>query len=810
MKFFRILCKYIFLYFFIPLLILVGIEGFLRYEGWGENRHPWRERVVENKKIYTKNMAFYQQFFEHPIHPGEFEPFITMIQIPKPENTIRIFVFGESAALGWPDSRYSMGNFLLAMLNMLYPEYNWEVFNVCFAGINSHIIRYLVENSLFLQPDLVIFYMGNNESHGTFGLLHSFRNSIPLSPWIVQTHIRLQHLYLVQQLRKFSLMVKQVLPKRRMRIVRWDDRRVNIVAKNFEDNLRSIIEILDREHIPVFVSTMGANLRDWLPIESWFRENISKEEVEEWKKYFGEGLNLISSGNIRQAKEALIKALKIDPTPAILNYFFAWTLLVEGDELQAKKYFLEACDKDGIGFVRSKSFINEIIQGVSKSFSDNQNIRLIPIAEELSTHAQNHIPGTDLFVDSCHLNFYGTYIIARAYLREIIKKFSLPSRDIPSCEDTKFRLGITRNKEKQLGIFIQVNKPLNSIYFPDGFKSFNYEEITNQLQHYIVNSTFQQTSSNAQFNSEDIEKPFYLLGIYPKNKNLLLSCLDVLNNLGAFRQGLTIAKKICDEYPATVNDYFILFDFACNVNDRENAELALRKIGELFDFLGEIYTYHALRWAIKQEQKEKAVEISHKLVSFSLALPLYKALAHCVLINEEKNLSFSEKLAKWKEVLQKNSWSFDSFRYVSKQIQTEQEKEMFKGILSEMIQNNVKSALPFIFMAHIYEDEKNIPLSIKMFQKSISVSPDNLFSYYELTRLLTKKAEELLLAGNIEEATATLEQAVQIFPYYAPAWLNLMDTCLLLGDEPGYWEKLTEWQEIQNKDIMRYLWEIAY
>ncbi len=810
MKIIKVLYKYFLLYLFIPLLILAGVEGFLRYKGWGENRHPWRERVFENKRFYTKNMAFYQQFFEHPIYPGELEPFITMIQLPKPENTLRIFVFGESAALGWPDSSYSIGNFLLAMLNTLYPEYNWEVFNVCFAGINSHIIRYLVENSLFLQPDLAIFYMGNNEAHGTFGLLHSFRNSIPLSPWIVQTHIHLQNLYLVQQLRKVALMVKQVLPKRTMRIVRWDDRRVNIVAKNFEDNLRSIIEILDREHIPVFVSTIGANLRDWLPIESWFREDISKEEVEEWNKYFGEGLSLLSVENILQAKETFAKALKIDPTPAILNYFFAWTLLLEGDEPQAKKYFLEACDKDGFGFVRSKSFINEVIQGVSKSFTDNQNVRLIPIAEELSTHAQNHIPGNDLFVDSCHLNFYGTYVIARAYLREIIKKFSLPSRNIPSYEDTKFRLGITRDKEKQLGIFFQDNKPLNLIYFPDGFKSLNYEGITNQLQHYIVNSTFQQTPSNGQFNSEDIEKLFDLLDICPENKIFLLSCLDVLNNLGAFRQGLTIAKKICDEHLATVNDYFILFDFACNVNDRENAELALRKIGEVFDFPEEIYTYHALRWAIKQEQKEKAVEMSRKLVSFSLALPMYKALAHCVLINEENNLSFSEKLAKWKEVLQKNLWSFDSFQYVFKQIRNEQEREMFKEILSEMIQNNVKSALPYILMAHMFEDENNITSAIEMFQKSISVSPDNLFSYYELTRLFTKKAEELLLAGNCDEANIILEQAVQIFPYYAPAWLNLMDTCLLLGDEPGYWKKLTEWQEIQNKDIMRYLWEIAY
>ncbi len=810
MKAVRILCKYLVIYLFIPLLILAGIEFFLRYKGWGENRHPWKEQVVGDKKIYTKNLAFYQQFFEHPGHPGEFEPHITMIQLPKPDNTIRIFVFGESAALGWPDSSYSMGRFLETMLNMLYPEHRWEVFNICFAGINSHIIRYLVERSLFLQPDLVIVYMGNNEAHGTFGLLHSFRNSVPLSPWIVQTHIYLQNLFLVQQLRNFATVLKNFFPRTSMRTIRWDDPRINIVTDNFEKNLKVIINKLNREHIPVFIGTMGANLRDWPPVESWFRKDITKKDLEEWNKYFGEGLSLISERKLTEAKNTFLKALQIDSSPAILNFFLAWSLLAEGEEQEAEQYFLEACKKDGFGFVRSKPFVNETIKKVTKEFLHNRNVKLVPVADELSKQAQRNIPGDDIFIDSCHFNFYGAYITACAYLREVIRYYSLTPHNPPSFEDVRIRLGITKGKEREFLAIIRREIPLTLIYFTEECQSFNYGELFNQLKKDFAYLNPQKLSYNYFYDKEITEMLFYSLTLSPENINSLLSCLEILNDLGSFRQGLAIAKQLCNRYPENTNFYFVLFDFAYNANDKETAELALKKIKEAYGFPEDTYLYLSLKWSIKQNEKEKAIELSNKLLAHHFALPSHKALAQCVLINEEQRLSFQQKLARWKEIIQKNPWSFDSFQYISKQTKSEQEKEMFKDVLVEIIQNNAKSALPYIFMAHIYEDENDIQQAIEMFQKATSVSPGSLFNYYELTRLLTNKAEHLLLVGNIEEANIILEQAIRTFPYYMPAWHNLIDTCILLEDNQGVLEKLLEWQEIQNKEIMKYFWEIIY
>lgn len=810
MKFLTKLCKYLFFYLIIPILILAGIEGFLRYKGWGENRFPWKEQVVGDEKIYTKNLAFYQQFFEHPVNPLEYEPHITVIQLPKPENTIRIFIFGESAALGWPDSSYSMGKFLEVMLNMLYPEHRWEVFNLCFAGINSHIIRYLVENSLFLQPDLAIFYMGNNEAHGTFGLLHSFKNSIPLSPLIVQTHIYLQNLYLAQKLREWTIVLGISHPQKPMQTIRWDDPKVNIVKNNFEENLKSIINTLNKQHIPVFISTIGANLRDWLPIESWFRKDTTNAEAEKWFEYFNKGLNFLRGNNITEAKDTFKQAMQIDSSPAILNFFFAWSLLAENNEEEAIQYFLEACEKDGFGFVRAKPFINQSITKITKEYSQTKNVSLIPVAENLSQHAIKNIPGNDLFIDSCHLNFYGSYITACSYLQKIIQYYSLKPNPAPSFEDVQIRLGITKNKEYEYYSNAYIELPPNLIYFPEGCKTFNYKGFLNQLKETIIPSSSEDFSQTYRYDPKNTEMIFNTLTDTPDDINLSFICLDILKNLGSFREGILKTMELCKFYPNNINLYYLLFVFAYYADDKETVEYALDKIKNFAIYPQDIYLNISLKWAIKQDKIEESIRISKKLIAQTRYLPLQKTLAQCVLINEDKNLTFQQKMAQWEEILQKNPWSFDSFEYISNQVQTKTHEDMFKEVLLKLIQKDTKSPLPYTFLSRIFEKEDKIQQAIEILQKAILVSPSSIFIYYKLTCLITKKAEQLLIKGDIEEGNRLLEEAVQIFPYYAPAWLNLIDTCSLLNDEQGLLEKLTEWQEMQNKEIMKYIWEIIY
>ena len=85
---------------------------------------------------------------------------------PSRPGTVRIFVFGESAAFGTPDPAYSFSRILELMLQAQYPQTRFEVINTAIMGINSHAIRPIVAECAARDPDLFIFYMGNNEAVG--------------------------------------------------------------------------------------------------------------------------------------------------------------------------------------------------------------------------------------------------------------------------------------------------------------------------------------------------------------------------------------------------------------------------------------------------------------------------------------------------------------------------------------------------------------------------------------------------------------------------------------------------------------------
>ncbi len=58
----------------------------------------------------------------------------------KPQGTYRIFVLGESAAMGDPDPAYAFSRYLEVMLRLRYPSMKFEVVNTGSVAINSHVL----------------------------------------------------------------------------------------------------------------------------------------------------------------------------------------------------------------------------------------------------------------------------------------------------------------------------------------------------------------------------------------------------------------------------------------------------------------------------------------------------------------------------------------------------------------------------------------------------------------------------------------------------------------------------------------------
>mgnify|MGYP007070999404 CR=1 FL=1 len=83
----------------VPLLLLVGLELVLRLAGYGYNPNFFLPLRIGSGDFLVQNEDFSRRFF-----PGEVirQPSALRMKAHKPRGTIRIFVLGESAAMGDP------------------------------------------------------------------------------------------------------------------------------------------------------------------------------------------------------------------------------------------------------------------------------------------------------------------------------------------------------------------------------------------------------------------------------------------------------------------------------------------------------------------------------------------------------------------------------------------------------------------------------------------------------------------------------------------------------------------------------------
>jgi hypothetical protein len=117
-----------------PLLFLLILEAGLRVAGVGHPMSFFLPMQIDGKDCLIENDRFGWRFFGPDLARTPF-PFV--IPGVKPANTIRIFVFGESAAYGDPQPEFGLCRLLEALLDGRYPDKHFEVVNTAMTAINS-------------------------------------------------------------------------------------------------------------------------------------------------------------------------------------------------------------------------------------------------------------------------------------------------------------------------------------------------------------------------------------------------------------------------------------------------------------------------------------------------------------------------------------------------------------------------------------------------------------------------------------------------------------------------------------------------
>lgn len=329
------------------------------------------------------------------------------LEDPKPRGAFRIFVLGESAALGFPVPRFGFPRLLERLASEAYPGERVEVANVAMAGINSHAVRRIAREVVPLEADALVIFMGNNEVIGPFGPGTVFGDNAP-SLTRARAAIALR-----------STRLGQVLDAWLDRLtgrdeVRWGglemfaERRIpadhpamDAVYRNFRRNLREILRIADHAGLPVVLCTVAVNLTDYAPL-------AGEDALSAW----AEALGAVSAG----------------------------------DPAAARTAFLRARDLDELRF-RADGVINNIIR---EEAAASGRVVLVD-AEEDFLSAPGGLDDGDLFWEHVHFTPQGNDLLARAVFAALepvlTRHFGEMPRPLPAPDDLLAGAGWTPAEE---------------------------------------------------------------------------------------------------------------------------------------------------------------------------------------------------------------------------------------------------------------------------------------------------------------------------------------------------------------------------
>ena len=300
------------LFYFITLLIPIAffvlLELGLKVFGYGEDAPQAFITDSMDRSYLVMNPSIAKRYFTSQ----EFAPSgaYDVFKREKTDSTFRIFVQGASSSAGFPFRATSFPRLLEQKLQFYYPQLDIEVVNTSLVATNSYAILDLSNDIISQKPDMVIIYGGHNEFYGALGVASS--QSLGRSPLITNLYLKLKNVRTVQLVRnivktfynqgmkdedKPTLMAKMV----REESISLDSKIYQAGLRQYEFNIARTVENYQQNSVPVYLSSLVSNLKDFQPFES-------SADDESALAYYESGQSQFASGRYVEAKESLTKA----------------------------------------------------------------------------------------------------------------------------------------------------------------------------------------------------------------------------------------------------------------------------------------------------------------------------------------------------------------------------------------------------------------------------------------------------------------------------------------------------------------------
>jgi tetratricopeptide (TPR) repeat protein len=448
-----------------PLLFLFVLEAGLHLAGIGYPMSFFLPMPMDGKDCLIENDRFGWRFFGPEMARAPFPVIIPKI---KPPGTVRVFVFGESAAYGDPQPEFGLGRVLEALLDGYFPDKHFEVVNTAMTAINSHVILPIARDCAAQNGDFWVIYMGNNEVVGPYGSGTVF-GAQAASLAMVRAGVALKATRIGQALGDLVRHAR----KRPVNQSEWggmqmflnnhvrqDDPRMATVYSSFEHNLDDIIDIGLRSGARIVVSTVARNLKDCGPFASDHRPGLTAEELSRWDLFYQAGIRAQEAGRPAEAIDSFRQAVKIDDSFAETHFRWGQFSLALGQDAEASRQLGLACDQDALRF-RADSRINEIIRRVA-SHRQQEGLQLVDAESDMAAQSPHGLAGEEFLYEHVHLNFEGNYLVARALAAQIAHGLSASGEHPwPTADDCARRLGWndSMRRKAEMEILSRLNDP---------------------------------------------------------------------------------------------------------------------------------------------------------------------------------------------------------------------------------------------------------------------------------------------------------------------------------------------------------------
>ena len=400
-----------------PFALLLALEFGLRLGGYGYPTSFFLRSEVAGKPVLIENEKFGWRFFPPGIARS---PTPTSFSATKAPGTCRVFLFGESAALGDPRPAYGLGRYLEALLRERFPEGRFEVIPAAMTAINSHAMLPIARQCAGLEGDLWIIYAGNNELEGPFGVTNPFGMRAPRSGWVrLSLSFKATRVgqWLGAMAGRWSAAPNQARNWAGMKTMAETpvsplDPARETVYRNFEQNLDAVVRLGVRSGAAVIVATVGSNLRECPPFASAMNPQLTPADRQQWSNLCAQADAATEARDAAKTAALLKRALALDALSAENHFRLGHCQLALTNETEARAELAQARDLDALPF-RADGRINRIIQEIGRRQA-GPRVKVFDAEAALGEGIKARAPGSETFYEHVHLNFDGNYRLARA------------------------------------------------------------------------------------------------------------------------------------------------------------------------------------------------------------------------------------------------------------------------------------------------------------------------------------------------------------------------------------------------------------